>query len=74
MDSIFDGDVTINERCDVNDEEMQMIEAFKEIDGPPDEAAADAEAAESVFKGLEMVRRKCAETVYSRSLCPIKFY
>jgi len=32
-----------------------MFDVFEGIDGPPDEAAADAAAAESVFKGLEMV-------------------
>ena len=45
-------------RSDVSDEERQMIDVFEGIDGPPDEAAADAEAAESVFKGLEMVSIK----------------
>ena len=40
----------------ITDEEKQMIDVFNGIDGPPDDAArTDAEAAESVFQGLEMV-------------------
>jgi hypothetical protein len=40
---------------EVTDEERHMFDVFEGIDVPPDEAAADAAAAESVFKGLEMV-------------------
>ena len=43
----------------ITDEEKQMIDVFDGIDGPPDDAArSDAEAAESVFQGLEMVSNK----------------
>ena len=43
----------------ITDEEKQMIDVFNGIDGPPDDAArTDAEAAESVFQGLEMVSKK----------------
>jgi len=43
----------------ITDEEKQMIDVFDGIDGPTDDAArSDAEAAESVFHGLEMVSNK----------------
>ena len=43
----------------ITDEEKQMIDVFNGIDGPPDDAArTDAEAAESVFQGLDMVSKK----------------
>ena len=32
-----------------------MIDVFEGLDGPHDDAAADARAAEYVFKGLDMV-------------------
>ena len=53
--SEYSDEASIKEKPMVTEEERTMIDVFEGLDGPHDEAAADAKAAEDVFKGLDMV-------------------
>ena len=45
-------EISINNRSDLVHEDREMANVFEGIDGPDE---ADTQAAESIFKGLEMV-------------------